>query len=255
MSHFDFLKTLTSECKGELFRTLPYRERELVKLVSGEGAGYSYSIGDVAYVLRTSPERIQDLIRIIRQKFHFFEFTSERKVSMPNKRVLLVDKDVQLAEIVEYNLQKVGYFPVIAHSGSEGFQIASSDQPDVIVLELQLPDMDGLDLVRLLLGSHKTQHIPIIILTSKSEESDQLIGFSLGAQDYITKPFSVRVFLARLKRVLLHRPRNTEINTNPNTVMNVSPVFNNRQFESRSNQAFTLMPITAPWSDRVWQRL
>lgn len=173
---------------------------------------------------------------------------------MQKKTVLYIEDDKSLVEILAYNLKSEGYGVLSAFTAEDGFRIATMEQPDVIVLDLMLPDMDGLDLMRLLTSSHRTQHIPIIILTAKAEETDEVVGFELGTLDYIVKPFSVRVFLRRLKS-LLRRVSAVSPVVNPSTAMTVYPIFTSRHFESTLNDAFVLMPFTLLWSARVWNHL
>lgn len=121
---------------------------------------------------------------------------------MPRERILVVDDEEDLLELVNYNLNKEGYRVTCVASGERALKEAQSLMPDLIVLDLLLPRVDGLELCRLLKADLKTRHIPIIMLTAKTEESDVIKGLELGADDYITKPFSPRVLIARIKAVL-----------------------------------------------------
>jgi two-component system alkaline phosphatase synthesis response regulator PhoP len=127
---------------------------------------------------------------------------------MAKKRILVVDDEEDILELVRYNLSREGYKILCASSGEEGLKIARAEKPDLIVLDLMLPGVDGLDVTRQLKGDDATRKIPIIMLTAKGEESDIIKGLELGADDYITKPFSPRVLVARIKAVLRRNVKN-----------------------------------------------
>ena len=127
---------------------------------------------------------------------------------MANEHVLAVEDEEDILELVRYNLEKEGYRVTGAVSGEEALRHARSQPPDLIVLDLMLPGMDGLTVCRELKQDARTRDLPIIILTAKGEEADIVAGLELGADDYVTKPFSPRVLLARLRAVL--RRRRTE---------------------------------------------
>jgi two-component system, OmpR family, alkaline phosphatase synthesis response regulator PhoP len=118
------------------------------------------------------------------------------------ERILVVDDEEDLLELVNYNLSKEGYRVNCVGTGEDALAEARKTLPDLIVLDLLLPTVDGLEVCRLLKSDSKTQHIPIIMLTAKSEEADVVAGLELGADDYLTKPFSPRVLLARIKALL-----------------------------------------------------
>ncbi len=118
---------------------------------------------------------------------------------MPKSKVLVVEDDRSLAEILVYNLEKSGYEVSLAVDGRDGLSQAQLKLPDVILLDVMLPVMDGVEVCRRLRSKPETGAALIIMLTAKTEEADQLIGFSVGADDYVTKPFSVRVLLERIK--------------------------------------------------------
>lgn len=124
---------------------------------------------------------------------------------MSGEKILVVDDEENIRELVRYNLAREGYQVTIAGSGEEALKQAGAKPPDLVVLDLMLPGMDGLAVCRQLKNDPRTSHIPIVMLTVKGEESDIVIGLELGADDYITKPFSPKVLLARLKAVLRRR--------------------------------------------------
>lgn len=118
---------------------------------------------------------------------------------MTKGRILVIEDDRPLAEVLAYNLKQAGYEVLLATDGQDGITQAQLKSPDVILLDLMLPVVDGLDVCRRLRSDALTRDLPIIMLTAKTEESDQLVGFSLGADDYVAKPFSVKILLERIK--------------------------------------------------------
>ncbi|MGL4464684.1 MAG: response regulator [Planctomycetia bacterium] len=122
------------------------------------------------------------------------------------RAVLLIEDDQDIAEGLAYNLIKEGYDADVVGDGREGVARAKAAPPDLIILDLMLPSIDGVEVCRMLRADSATKAIPILMLTAKSEEVDQIIGFSVGADDYVTKPFSVKVLLQRV-RVLMQRSR------------------------------------------------
>ena len=113
--------------------------------------------------------------------------------------ILVVDDEPAVTDLLAYNLRKAGYEPVLAADGSEALRLARQAKPDLILLDLMIPEVDGLDVCREL---RKTSAVPIIMLTARGEEIDRVVGLELGADDYVSKPFSVRELLARIKAVL-----------------------------------------------------
>jgi len=122
---------------------------------------------------------------------------------MARMRILIIEDERALTEVLVYNLEREGYEVIVAHDGQEGLRKAQTQLPDLILLDLMLPILGGLDVCRELRAGERTRDIPIVMLTAKAEETDQLVGFSLGADDYVTKPFSIKVLLQRIKA--LHR--------------------------------------------------
>ncbi|MFO0899441.1 MAG: response regulator [Pirellulales bacterium] len=127
--------------------------------------------------------------------------------SMSRERILVVDDEEDLLELISYNLGKEGYRVECVASGEEAITTARNTLPDLIVLDLLLPRVDGLEVCRILKRDPKTQHVPIVMLTAKSEEADVVSGLELGADDYITKPFSPRVLMARVRAVLRRKAK------------------------------------------------
>ncbi len=128
---------------------------------------------------------------------------------MAKGKILVVDDEEDLLKLLNYNLKNEGYHVDCATSGEEALEKSRGVLPDLIILDLMLPGIDGLDLCRILKNDYKTTRIPIIMLTAKGEEADIVAGLEIGADDYITKPFSPRVLLARVK-VVLRRGRESE---------------------------------------------
>ncbi len=121
---------------------------------------------------------------------------------MNNYTVLIVDDEEDLRELLKYNLSKEGYETLTAASGEECLEIVKEEKVDLILLDLMMPRIGGLETCRILRSQDETSSIPIIMVTAKGEESDIVIGLELGADDYITKPFSNRVLTARIHSVL-----------------------------------------------------
>ena len=114
-------------------------------------------------------------------------------------RILVVEDDDTLKELLQYNLKKEGYGVLTARDGGEALELYRSDKPQLIILDIMLPVMSGMEVCRIIRGESQT---PIIMLTAKSEEVDRVLGLELGADDYVTKPFSMRELLSRIKAVL-----------------------------------------------------
>jgi len=114
-------------------------------------------------------------------------------------RILVVDDEVQIVRVLRGYLEKAGFAVLTANDGREGLRLARQERPDLVILDLMLPGMDGLDVCRAL---RKDAELPIIMLTARVEETDRLIGLELGADDYVTKPFSPREVVARVRAVL-----------------------------------------------------
>ena len=129
---------------------------------------------------------------------------------MAKSKILIVEDEASLVEVLSYNLLREGYEVVGAKEGHEGLRKAQMHLPDLVILDLMLPGLNGLDICRELRASPRTAGILILMLTAKGEETDQIVGFSMGADDYVTKPFSVKVLLHRIK-VLLRRQANPDL--------------------------------------------
>lgn len=118
------------------------------------------------------------------------------------EKILIVEDDRDITKMLDYNLKKEGFRVISVADGEDALESAHKEHPDLILLDLMLPGMDGLDVCKVLKKESKTSSIPIIMLTAKAQESDKVVGLELGADDYVTKPFSPRELIARIKAVL-----------------------------------------------------
>ena len=121
---------------------------------------------------------------------------------MPKETILIIEDEKNVAELVQYNLEQEEYRVLKSMKGGDGLLQARKKKPDLILLDLMLPEMSGIEICKVLKREDATSHIPIIILTAKGTEADKVVGLELGADDYITKPFSPRELVARVKAVL-----------------------------------------------------
>jgi len=133
---------------------------------------------------------------------------------MTTKKILIVDDEPDIVELISYNLKKEGFHISTALDGEEALQKVRAGHLDLIILDLMLPGIHGMELCRILRNNPKTAHVPIIMLTAKGEESDKIRGLETGADDYMTKPFSPKELIARVKAILRRsRERTTEDKT------------------------------------------
>ena len=119
-----------------------------------------------------------------------------------HKKILIVEDEQDILQLVRHYLEKEGFRPVTAMSGLEALKKVKEDKPDLVVLDLMLPEMDGLEVCKRLRSVPDTAMLPILMLTAKAEESDTIVGLELGADDYVTKPFSPKALVARVKALL-----------------------------------------------------
>jgi two-component system, OmpR family, phosphate regulon response regulator PhoB len=129
---------------------------------------------------------------------------------MSRSRILVIEDERNLTQALEYNFKREGYDVAVAHDGLEGLRKAQTLLPDVIVLDLMLPSLSGLDICRELRRGDRTRNLPILMLTARSEETDQVVGFTTGADDYVTKPFNTKVLLQRVKALQRRAESRTE---------------------------------------------
>ncbi|MEW6228080.1 MAG: response regulator transcription factor [Bacillota bacterium] len=118
------------------------------------------------------------------------------------RKILVVDDEAPIVELIRFNLQKEGFSVLVAYDGEEGLRKARAEAPDLVILDLMLPGIDGIEVCQVL---RREATVPIIMLTAKTDEFDKVLGLSVGADDYVTKPFSPRELVARVKAVLRRR--------------------------------------------------
>ncbi len=168
---------------------------------------------------------------------------------MAKQTVLIIEDEPELHEILTYNLEAEGYIVHVCDHGTRGLEAAQKLIPDIILLDVMLPGMDGLEVCRHLRSNNTTKRIPIVMLTAKSEEVDQLVGFQLGADDYVTKPFKVRVLIERIKSLL--RRANQPLNDDSQVLSCNGIVLDRLQFRvSIDGESVTLTPTEF---DLLWQ--
>ncbi len=127
---------------------------------------------------------------------------------MTKAQILIVEDDRSLAEVLEYNLRQDGYQTAVANDGQDGLRQARLKPPDLVLLDLMLPMVDGLEVCRRLRADPVTRNMLVLMLTAKTEETDEVVGFSVGTDDYVAKPFSVKVLLERIRALLRRRDGN-----------------------------------------------
>jgi DNA-binding response OmpR family regulator len=138
------------------------------------------------------------------------------------KKILVVDDERDLVELIAMNLQRNGYETLVAHDGATGLDIVRRQKPDLAILDVMMPGLSGRDVTLALKGDPDTAGIPILMLTAKTEETDIIVGLSMGADDYVTKPFSMKVLMARVAAVLRRKaaadPAATLLSNGPLTI-------------------------------------
>lgn len=117
-------------------------------------------------------------------------------------KILIIEDEKPITELLEYNLKQNGYFVEIAYDGEEGLKKVLEIKPDLIILDLMIPKIDGMEVCRRIKGDSSIKSIPIVMLTAKTDEVDRIVGLEMGADDYVTKPFSVRELVLRIKAIL-----------------------------------------------------
>lgn len=124
---------------------------------------------------------------------------------MPKHTILIIEDERALAEVLALNLQREGYETIIALDGRDGLRQAQLKRPDLVVLDLMLPGLGGLEVCRELRADARTRDVPIIMVTAKTEETDEIVGLAVGADDYVTKPYRIKVVIQRIKKELRRR--------------------------------------------------
>lgn len=133
--------------------------------------------------------------------------------SLTYKKILLVEDEQDILHLVKHYLEKESFRTVVAMTGLEALKKVAEDKPDLVILDLMLPEMDGLEICKRLRSDSNTAMLPIVMLTAKAEESDTIVGLELGADDYVTKPFSPKTLVARVKALLRRADRTQETDT------------------------------------------
>ena len=168
---------------------------------------------------------------------------------MVKQTILIIEDEPELQEILTYNLEAQGYIVHVCDHGTRGLEASQKLIPDIILLDVMLPGMDGLEVCRHLRSNKTTKRIPIVMLTAKSEEVDQLVGFQLGADDYVTKPFKVRVLIERIKSLL--RRANQSLDDDSQVLSCSGIVLDRLQFRvTIDDESITLTPTEF---DLLWQ--
>lgn len=121
---------------------------------------------------------------------------------MGKELIMVIDDAVHILELVKYNLEREGYRVITCETGEEGLKEIERELPDLVILDLMLPGMDGLEICKIIRKETATMHLPVLMLTAKGEEIDKVLGLETGADDYLTKPFGIRELIARIKALL-----------------------------------------------------
>lgn len=140
---------------------------------------------------------------------------------MPREHILVIEDDTDICELIRFNLAREGYRISTALSGELGLKLAKQEPPSLVLLDLMLPQIDGLTVCKLLKSESRTQQVPVVILTAKGDETDVVTGLEVGADDYIVKPFSSKVLIARIRTLLRRKSQNREGDKPPLNVQNL----------------------------------
>jgi|TARA_B110000495_G_scaffold54026_1_gene45361 two-component system phosphate regulon response regulator PhoB len=129
---------------------------------------------------------------------------------MTTQTVLIIEDEPSLQEILTYNLESRGYQVLVFDDGTEGLEGVRKHVPDIVLLDIMLPGMDGFEVCRHIRSDPLIKHLPVLMMTARGEEIDQLVGFQMGADDYVTKPFKMRILLERIKSLLRRTEGSTD---------------------------------------------
>jgi len=176
-------------------------------------------------------------------------------------KILVVEDDPSIRELLQFNLEREGFEVKTVHDGLKGWEEIESKWPDLIILDLMLPGRDGLEILRTMKGNNRLSSIPVIMLTAKSEEIDRVLGLEMGADDYVTKPFSTREIIARVK-ALLRRVKIAEKEDDEEELVRGSLVINPETYEVSLGQTkleltpkeFQLLHLLASRPGKVFTR-
>jgi DNA-binding response OmpR family regulator len=140
------------------------------------------------------------------------------------KKILVVDDEKDIVEMITFNLRRHGYGVLTAHNGLDALELAEREMPDLIILDLMMPGVDGMEVTRRLKADPRLSQIPLLMLTARSEETDVVVGLTVGADDYVTKPFSMKILLARLSTVLRRAEAASAAPTDDGNVLRAGPL-------------------------------
>ena len=176
-----------------------------------------------------------------------------------DKKILIVDDEKSIVDILKFNLKRDGYTVLEAYDGQEGYDMALSQKPDLILLDVMLPKMDGFEVCKKLREHLST---PIIMLTARIEEIDKVLGLELGADDYITKPFSIRELMARVKANLRRTVPEGITSSNERTLVYQSLTIDVERYEAKKNgevldltlREFEILKFLASQPDKIFSR-
>jgi len=179
---------------------------------------------------------------------------------MESKRVLIIEDDKPISDVVRFNLTKEGFETETAYDGAVGLELALKNDPDLILLDIMLPSMDGYEICKKL---REKSNVPIIMLTAKEEEVDKVLGLELGADDYITKPFGLRELIARVKANIRRKGMTDVVGADPSNVSEYGSIaIDTNRYEARKNgepldltlREFELLKYLAEREDKVYSR-
>ncbi len=178
---------------------------------------------------------------------------------MSKKKILIVEDEKNIAELVTYNLEKSGFDCVTTNNGEDALVILQKHEIDLVILDIMLPQMDGLEACRRIRRGNRTSSTPIIMLTAKGEETDRIVGFELGANDYVVKPFSPRELVLRVKSILNYttqKAETKEILTMENLTVDIAKhkVFVNNEDIKLTAMEFKLLVLLMQRKGRVQSR-
>lgn len=184
--------------------------------------------------------------------------SGERPISSQGKRILVVDDEEGILELVEYHLRRAGFDVVLANTGLDGYQMATDARPDLVILDLMLPDMDGFEVCRRI---RRHSEVPVLMLTARTDDVDKIVGLEIGADDYVTKPFNPRELVARV-RALLRRSGHMAQETLPVQLvfgqlavdLDRKDVRLNGQSIQLSPTEFALLEAFVQHPERLWTR-
>jgi two-component system, OmpR family, alkaline phosphatase synthesis response regulator PhoP len=172
------------------------------------------------------------------------------------KSILIIDDEADIREILGYNLKKEGFVVHTASNGVEGIQIAKDKNPDLIVLDVMMPEMDGIEVCQVLRSDEKTVHIKICFLTARSEDYSQIAGFDAGADDYVSKPIKPKVFVSRIRAILRRSTEKTTVVSNKqlNIDRNKYIVTKEEEVINLPKKEFELLALLASKPEHVFDR-